>query len=53
MSGEKRAQTMKAATAASLLRGDSALPSASSIAASSSDQRSVKSSLSTSSFDVK
>ncbi len=44
---------MKAATAASFVRGDSALRSASSIAASSSYQRSVKSSLRTSSLESK
>ena len=44
---------MKAATAASFARGDSALASASSIAVSSSDQRSLKSSLRTSSLELK
>ena len=44
---------MKPATASSLARGVASLRSASSIAASSSDQRSLKSSLRTSSFDLK
>ena len=44
---------MKPATAASLSRGVASLPSASSIAASSSDQRSLKSSLRTSSLELK
>ena len=44
---------MKAATAASFSRGVSPLRSVSSIAASSSDQRSTKSSLRTSSLERK
>ena len=44
---------MKPATAASFSRGVPSPVSASSIAASSSDQRSVKSSLRTSSLDLK
>ncbi len=45
---------MKPAAASSFARGDSsALRSASSIAASSSDQRSLNSSFRTSSFDLK
>ena len=44
---------MKAATAASFSRGLASLPSVSSIAASSSDQRSVNSSFSTWSLELK